>query len=153
MWLIDAPGEYRVLAPLVIREFVYRLLTGAPGSRMRHLATFDCHASRMVRAVEKLRENFNKPLRIQDVAREPVTNVSGFRAHFQAVTVMSPLQFQKQLRRQEARRLMLSEDPDAAEAGCRVGYDDPSRFNREYKWHFGEPLMRDAERLRELAMA
>jgi AraC-like DNA-binding protein len=151
--LIDAPGEYRVLAPLVIREIVYRLLTGAQGSRMRHLAMFGGHAHRMVRAVEKLRENFNKPSRIEDIARELGMSVSGFHAHFRAVTAMSPLQFQKQLRLQEARRLMLSEDLDAAEAGYRVGYDDASHFSREYKRHFGEPPMRDVERLRELATA
>ena len=115
--LVDAPGEYRVLGPLVIREIVYRLLTGAQAGRMRHLATFGGHAHRMVRAVEKLRENFNKPLRIEEVARELGMSVSGFHAHFRAVTAMSPLQFQKQLRLQEARRLMLSEDLDAAEAG------------------------------------
>jgi len=151
--LIDAPAEYRVLAPLVIREIVYRLLTGAQASRMRHLATFGGHAHRMVRAVEKLRKNFDKPLRIEDIARELGMSVSGFHAHFRAVTAMSPLQFQKHLRLQEARRLMLSEDLDAAEAGYRVGYDDASHFNREYKRHFGEPPMRDVERLRELATA
>jgi len=110
-------------------------------------------AHRMVRAVEKLRKNFDKPLRIEDIARELGMSVSGFHAHFRAVTAMSPLQFQKQLRLQEARRLMLSEDLDAAEAGYRVGYDDASHFNREYKRHFGEPPMRDVERLRELATA
>jgi len=151
--LVDAPGEYRVLGPLVIREIVYRLLTGAQAGRMRHLATFGGHAHRMVRAVEKLRENFNKPLRIEEVSRELGMSVSGFHAHFRAVTAMSPLQFQKQLRLQEARRLMLSEDLDAAEAGYRVGYDDASHFSREYKRHFGEPPMRDVERLRELATA
>ena len=104
---------------------------------MRHLATFGGHAHRMVRAVAKLRENFNKPLRIEGVAREVGMSVSGFHAHFRTVTAMSPLQFQKQLRLQEARRLMLSEDLDAAEAGHRVGYDDPSHFSREYKRHFG----------------
>src|SRR6266849_6598354 len=107
----------------------------------------------MVRAVEKMREHLNKPLRIEDVAREVGMSVSGFHAHFRAVTAMSPLQVQKQLRLQEARRLMLSEDLDAAEAGYRVGYDDPSHFSREYKRHFGEPPMRDVERLRELATA
>jgi AraC-like DNA-binding protein len=151
--LVDAPGEYRVLGPLVIREIVYRLLTGAQAGRMRHLATFGGHAHRMVRAVEKLRENFNKPLRIEEVSRELGMSVSGFHAHFRAVTAMSPLQFQKQLRLQEARRLMLSEDLDAAEAGYRVGYDDASHFSREYKRHFGEPPMRHVERLRELATA
>ena len=151
--LVDVPVEYRVLAPLVIREIVYRLLTGAQAGRLRHLATFGGHAHRMVRAVEKLRMNFNKPLRIEEVARELGMSVSGFHAHFRAVTAMSPLQFQKQLRLQEARRLMLSEDLDAAEAGYRVGYDDASHFNREYKRHFGEPPMRDVGRMRELATA
>jgi AraC-like DNA-binding protein len=151
--LVDVPVEYRVLAPLVIREIVYRLLTGAQAGRLRHLATFGGHAHRMVRAVEKLRMNFNKPLRIDEVARELGMSVSGFHAHFRAVTAMSPLQFQKQLRLQEARRLMLSEDLDAAEAGYRVGYDDASHFNREYKRLFGEPPMRDVGRMRELAMA
>jgi len=151
--LVDVPVEYRVLAPLVIREIVYRLLTGAQAGRLRHLATLGGHAHRMVRAVEKLRMNFNKPLRIDEVARELGMSVSGFHAHFRAVTAMSPLQFQKQLRLQEARRLMLSEDLDAAEAGYRVGYDDASHFNREYKRHFGEPPMRDVGRMRELATA
>jgi AraC-like DNA-binding protein len=151
--LVDVPAEYHVLAPLVIREIVYRLLNGAQASRMRHLATFGGHAHRMVRAVEKLRKNFNKPLRIDEVARELGMSVSGFHAHFRAVTAMSPLQFQKQLRLQEARRLMLSEDLDAAEAGYRVGYEDASHFSREYKRQFGEPPMRDVERLRELATA
>jgi len=151
--LVDVPLEYRVLAPLVIREIVYRLLTGAQAGRLRHLATFGGHAHRMVRAVEKLRMNFDKPLRIDEVARELGMSVSGFHAHFRAVTAMSPLQFQKQLRLQEARRLMLSEDLDAAEAGYRVGYDDASHFSREYKRHFGEPPMRDVGRMRELATA
>ena len=151
--LVDAPAEYRVLAPLVIREIVYRLLTGAQADRMRHLATFGGHAHRMVQAVETLRKHFDKPLRIEAVARELGMSVSGFHSHFRAVTAMSPLQFQKQLRLQEARRLMLSEDLDAAEAGYRVGYDDASHFSREYKRHFGEPPMRDVERLRELATA
>ena len=151
--LIDAPHEYRVLAPLVIREIVYRLLMGAQASRMRHLARFGGQAHRMVRAVEKLREDFDKRLRIQKVARELGMSVSGFHAHFRAMTGISPLQFQKHLRLQVAQRLMLSEDLDAAEAGYRVGYDDASHFSREYKRHFGEPPMRDVERLRELATA
>jgi AraC-like DNA-binding protein len=151
--LIDTPVEYRALAPLVVREIVYRLLTGAQGNRMRHLATFGGQAHRMVRAVEKLREHFDKPLRIDGLARELSMSVSGFHAHFKAVTAMSPLQFQKQLRLQEARRLMLNENLDSAEAGYRVGYDDASHFSREYKRHFGEPPMRDVERLRELTIA
>jgi AraC-like DNA-binding protein len=151
--VLDKPSDYRALSPLMVREIVYRLLTGAQGDRMRHLATFGGHAHRMVRAVEKLRANFDKPLRIEAVARELGMSASGFHAHFKAVTAMSPLQFQKQLRLQEARRLMLSENYDAAEAGYKVGYDDPAYFSRDYKRHFGEPPVRDVERLRELTTA
>jgi AraC-like DNA-binding protein len=147
--LIDTPGEYRALSPLVVREMVYRLLTGAQASRMSHLAEFGGQAHRMVRAVQTLREGFDKPLRIEELARKLGMSISSFHAHFKTVTAMSPLQFQKQLRLQEARRLMISENLDASQAGYRVGYDDASHFNREYKRHFGEPPMRDVERLRE----
>jgi AraC-like DNA-binding protein len=102
-------------------------------------------------AVEHIREHFDKPLRMEDIARALGMSVSGFHAHFRTVTAMSPLQFQKHLRLQEARRLMLRESLDAAQAGYRVGYDDASHFNREYKRHFGEPPMRDVERLRDMA--
>jgi AraC-like DNA-binding protein len=147
--LVDRPDEYRVLAPLVIREIVYRLLTGAQGGRIPHLATFGGHAHRMVRAIRTIHENFDKPLRIEEIAKQVGMSVSGFHAHFKGVTTMSPLRFQKQLRLQEARRLMISENLDAAEAGYRVGYDDASHFSREYKQHFGEPPKRHVERLRE----
>ncbi len=148
--LLERPGEYRILAPLVIREILYRLLTGAQGGRMLHLATFGGQAHRMVRAVEILRQNLQRPLRIEQMARELGMSVSGFHAHFKAVTAMSPLQYLKHLRLQEAQRLLLSEDLDAAEAGYRVGYEDASHFSRDYKRHFGEPPMRDAERRRGL---
>jgi AraC-like DNA-binding protein len=145
--------EYRAVAPLVVREIVYRLLVGAQGSRMRHLASAGGQAHRMVRAIAKLRTNYDKPLRIESLAKELGMSLSGFHAHFKTVTNMSPLQYQKQIRLREARRLMVSESYDAAEAGYKVGYDDASHFNREYKRHFGEPPMRDVERLRELATA
>jgi len=99
-----------------------------------------------------LREEFTKPLRIEEVAREVGMSVSGFHAHFKAVTAMSPLQFQKELRLQEARRLMLTESLDAAEAGFHVGYDDASHFSREYKRHFGDPPVRDIQHLREMTL-
>jgi AraC-like DNA-binding protein len=145
--------EYRAVAPLVVREIVYRLLVGAQGSRMRHLASTGGQAHRLVRAIDKLRNHYDKPLRIESLAKELGMSLSGFHAHFKAVTNMSPLQYQKQIRLQEARRLMVSESYDAAEAGFKVGYDDASHFNREYKRQFGEPPMRDVERLRELATA
>ena len=148
--LIDTPGEYRALAPLVTREIIYRLLTGAQSSRLRHLAEVGGQAHRMVRAVQTLREDFDKPLRIENLAKKLGMSVSGFHAHFKSVTAMSPLQFQKQIRLQEARRLMVSQSLDASEAGYRVGYDDASHFSREYKRHFGEPPIRDVERLREV---
>jgi AraC-like DNA-binding protein len=150
--LLRMPEQYRVLGPLVIREIVYRLLIGEQGHRMWHLTTIGGHAHRIVRAVKKLREDFAKPLRIEDVAREIGMSVSGFHAHFKAVTAMSPLQFQKRLRLQEARRLMLTENLDASEAAFQVGYDDASHFSREYKRHFGDPPLRDIQGLRELTL-
>lgn len=150
--LAHSPNEYRVLAPLVTREIVYRLLIGAQGPRLRHLAKFGGQAHRMARAIETLREKFNQPLRIEEIAQLLDMSVSGFHAHFKAATALSPLQFQKQLRLQEARRLMLNENLDAAQAGLRVGYDDASQFSREYKRHFGEPPIRNVERMREAAI-
>src|SRR5712671_6908604 len=151
--LLDAPAEARVLLPLITREIIYRLLMGEQGGRLRHLAILGGYTSHIASAVERLRQDFDQPLRIEDIARELGMSVSGFHHHFKAVTAMSPLQFQKQLRLQEARRLMLGEDLDAAGAGFRVGYEDASQFNREYKRLFGGPPMRDVERLREAARA
>jgi AraC-like DNA-binding protein len=147
--LIDTPTEASVLAPLVKREIVYRLLIGQQGDRLRHIAVLGGYTPPIAKAIEQLRQNFDQPLRIDDVAREIGMSVSGFHHHFKAVTAMSPLQFQKQVRLQEARRLMLGEHLDAASAGYRVGYDDASYFNRDYKRLFGLPPMRDVERLRE----
>ncbi len=145
--LLDSvPTEARFLAPLVTREIVYRLLMGEQGGRLRHTAVLGGHS--IVEALDRLRRDFDRPLRVEDIARELGMSVSGFHHHFKAVTAMSPLQFQKQLRLQEARRLMLGEGLDAASAGYRVGYHDASHFNREYKRLFGEPPMRDVERLR-----
>jgi AraC-like DNA-binding protein len=103
--------------------------------------------------VERPRHEFDQPLRIEQLARELGMSVSGFHHHFKAVTAMSSLQFQKQLRLQEARRLLLGEDLDAASAGYRVGYRDAAQFNREYKSLFGVPPMRDVHRLRAAASA
>jgi AraC-like DNA-binding protein len=150
--LLDSPTDARFLAPLVIREIIYRLLMGEQGGRLHHIAALGGHTHRIAMALERLREDFDQPVRIEDIARELGMSVSGFHHHFKAVTAMSPLQFQKQLRLQEARRLMLGEELDAASAGYRVGYGDASHFTREYKRLFGAPPMRDVERLREAAM-
>jgi AraC-like DNA-binding protein len=147
--LLDAPTEARFLTPLVTREIVFRLLMGEQGSRLRHLAALDGSSHRIAEAIERLRNDFDQPLRIEDIARELGMSVSGFHHHFRALTAMSPLQFQKQLRLQEARRLMIGEGVDAASAGYRVGYSNASHFTREYKRLFGAPPMHDVERLRE----
>jgi AraC-like DNA-binding protein len=147
--LLNVPAEAPILLPLIMREIVYRLLMGEQGSRLRHLATLGDGSSPIAKAVERLRRDFNRPLRIEQLAHELGMSVSGFHHHFKAVTKLSPLQFQKRLRLQEARRLMLSEDLDAASAAYRVGYQDASHFNREYKSLFGVPPMRDVQQLRE----
>jgi AraC-like DNA-binding protein len=99
-------------------------------------------------AIGRVREHYNEPLKIEEIARELGMSVSGFHHHFKSVTSMSPLQFQKQIRLQEARRLMLGEELDAASAGHRVGYEDPAYFSRDYKKLFGAPPQRDIARLR-----
>jgi AraC-like DNA-binding protein len=151
--LVDRPTEARVLAPLITREIVFRLLTGEQGERLQHLVALGGYANRVTRAMERIRNNFDKPLRIDSLARELGMSASGLHHQFKTVTAMTPLQFQKQLRLQEARRLMLGEDMDAATAGYRVGYDDPAYFTREYKRLFGMPPMRDVGRLRDTARA
>jgi AraC-like DNA-binding protein len=108
---------------------------------------------RIAEAIDRLRRDYDRPLRIEEIAQDLGMSVSSFHHHFKSVTSMSPLQFQKHLRLQEARRLMLGENMDAANAGYRVGYDDPSYFNREYKKLFGEPPMRDVGRFRETTAA
>jgi AraC-like DNA-binding protein len=146
--LLDSPGDYRVLSPLVAREIIYRLCLGAQGDRLRQIAVSGGRAHRIAKAIELLRTNHKKPLGIAGLARQLGMSVSGLHHHFKAATGMSPLQFQKQFRLQEARRLLLTGDVDAATAGYRVGYDDASHFSREYRRLFGEPPLRDAERLR-----
>src|SRR5215203_1822877 len=151
--LLDSPAdEARFLRPLITREIVFRLLAGEQGDRLRQIAVLGGHAHRIASALERLRQDFDRPLRIEDIAGELGMSVSGFHHHFRAVTAMSPLQFQKRMRLQEARHLMLGEDLDAASASYRVGYSDASQFTREYKRLFGAPPMRDVERLREAAM-
>jgi AraC-like DNA-binding protein len=148
--LVELPDDARILAPLVQREIVYRLLRGAQSERLTHLALFGGQLHRMIKVIEKIRKNYDKPLRMEVMAQENGMSLSGFHHHFKAVTAMSPLQFQKQLRLQEARRLILTENLDATSAGYRVGYEDVSHFSREYKSLFGNPPMRDAEQLREI---
>lgn len=149
--LLDAPPsqvESKVLAPLIIREIVFRLLAGGQSARLSHLLTAGKDTQRIAKAIGLLRENYAQLLKMDDIAHELGMSVSGFHHHFKSVTAMSPLQFQKQIRLQEARRLMLGEDLDAASAGHRVGYEDPAYFSRDYKKMFGTPPQRDIANLR-----
>jgi AraC-like DNA-binding protein len=151
--LIDTPTEARILAPLIKREIICRLLLGKQGDRLRHIAVMGGYTSPIARAIERLREGFDQQLRIDDIAQAVGMSISSFHHQFKAVTTLTPLQFQKRLRLQEARRLMLGERLDAASTAYRVGYNDASHFNREYKRLFGSPPMRDVERLRQAASA
>jgi AraC-like DNA-binding protein len=147
--LLDAPDEARVLLPLITREIIYRLLQGEQGARLRHLVIQQGYFPHIARAIEQLRRDLDQPLRIEQLARELGMSVSGLQHHFKAVTALSPSQFQKRLRLLEARRLLLSANIAAKVAAYRVGYQDTSHFNREYKSLFGIPPMRDVQRLRE----
>jgi AraC-like DNA-binding protein len=149
--LLETPATAPVLLPLYTRELVYRLLLGEQGARLRHLTLLGGATTRIARAVERLRHDFDQPLRIEQMARELGMSVSGLHHHFKTVTAMSPLQYQKRLRLLEARRLLLGEDLDATRAAYRVGYQDVSHFNREYKSLFGVPPIRDVHQLRQAA--
>lgn len=147
--LLDSSAEVPALMPLIKWEIVYRLLMGKQGTRLRHLARQGSYAPHITRAVERIRRDFDQPLRIEELASELGMSVSGLYHSFKAVTAISPLQFQKQIRLQEARRLMMSEDLDATSAAYRVGYRDPAYFNREYKTLFGIPPIRHKQLLRK----
>lgn len=146
--LVDAPADAPVLMPLITREIVYRLLMGNQGDRLRYITAQRGHTHRIAQAIQQFHDKFDQQLRIDEIAQELGMSVSSFHQHFKAVTALTPLQFQKQLQLQEARRLMLGEDLDATTAGLRVGYNDAAHFSREYKRLFGEPPQRDIARLR-----
>jgi AraC-like DNA-binding protein len=146
--LVDAPNEQKVLFPLITKEIIFRLLLANQGARLSHLLTLGGDTQRISKAIGHLRDHFDQPLKIDNIARRFGMSVSSFHHHFKNVTAMSPIQFQKQLRLQEARRLMMGEDLDAASAGFRVGYDNPAHFSREYKKLFGNPPQRDIANLR-----
>ncbi|MBX7060811.1 MAG: AraC family transcriptional regulator [Pyrinomonadaceae bacterium] len=146
--LVESPDEQRLLAPIVNREIVYRLLANGQASRLGHMITSAAETHRISKAIGYLRARFREPLKIETIAREVGMSVSGFHHHFKSITSLSPLQFQKQMRLQEARRVMLVEDMDAATAGFSVGYEDPSYFSRDYKKLFGASPQHDIARLR-----
>ena len=148
--LLDAPEDIPFLSNLIQREIVYRLLRGPQGERLGTIATLGDQSQRTAKAVAWLRANYAKPLRLEELAEVARMGMSTLHHHFRALTAMSPLQFQKQLRLQAARERMLIEGLDAASAAFDVGYESASQFNREYKRFFGQPPMRDIK-VRRLA--
>lgn len=146
--LLDEPGNVPVLAPMVQREIYYRVLTGELGHRLRELVTVGSRSHRIARAVKALRDGFHEPLSIDALADSLHMSVSSLHHQFKAATSMSPLQFQKNLRLHEARRLMIGEGLEASTAARRVGYESPSQFSREYKRLFGAPPRAEAVQFR-----
>ncbi|QXH59448.1 AraC family transcriptional regulator [Pseudomonas azerbaijanorientalis] len=149
--LLESPEDIPTLAPLAIREIFYRLLRGQQGQRLHEIAIVDSQAHRVTRAIEWLNENYSKPLQIDSLAKLVNLSTSTLHHRFKSITAMSPLQYQKQLRLHEARRLMISEGLDVAAAGFQVGYESPSQFTREYSRQFGSPPTRDLAKLRSFA--
>jgi len=146
--LLDDPQAIPVLAPMAEQEILYRLLTGPFGGRMRQITSGQGAVAQVGRAIAWIRQHFRERLSIARVAAAAGMSSSSLHEHFRAVTAMTPLQFQKQLRLQDARSLMLVDGLDATTAAFRVGYESPSQFSREYRRHFGEPPSRDIARLR-----
>lgn len=149
--LLDEQKDIPMLAPIIQREIIYRLLVGDQGTRLRQIASVGSQSHQIARAIDWLKTNFTQPLKIDDLAAQANMSSSTFHHHFQSMTALSPLQYQKQLRLQEARRLMLAEYLDAATAGFQVGYESPSQFSREYSRLFGAPPLRDITNLRQMA--
>jgi len=149
--LLAEPKDIPILAPIIQREIVYRLLVGDQGARLRQIASVGSQSQQIARAIDWLKDNFTRPLRIDDLATQVNMSTSTFHHHFRALTAMSPLQFQKWLRLNEARRSMLTDHLDAATAAFQVGYESPSQFSREYGRLFGAPPLRDITNLRQMA--
>jgi AraC-like DNA-binding protein len=147
--LLDEPQDIPILAPIYQKEILYRLLMGDQGERLRQIASVGSQSNQIARAIEWLNENYIQQLKIDDLARRVNMSPSTFHHHFKALTAKSPLKYQKWLRLNEARRLMLSEQLDAASASFEVGYESPSQFSREYGRLFGNSTARDISMLRE----
>ena len=149
--LLDEPKDIPILAPIIQREIFYRLLVGDQGARLRQIASAGSQSQQIARAIDWLKGNFTRPLRIEELASQVNMSTSTFHHHFREVTAMSPLQYQKWLRLNEARRLLLAENQDAMTAAFQVGYESPSQFSREYSRMFGAPPLRDITNLRQMA--
>jgi AraC-like DNA-binding protein len=148
LMLHSAPQDVGFMSGLIQREIIYRILHTPEGRRLRAIATLGDASQRTAKAIEWIRGNYDKPLRVEALAQLACMGVSTLHQHFRSLTSMSPLQYQKQLRLHEARRRMLMEGADAASAAFGVGYESASQFNREYSRLFGQPPMRDMRALR-----
>jgi transcriptional regulator GlxA family with amidase domain len=148
MDLLDSPRDIPFLSGLIQREIVYRILQAPAGARLRAIATLGDQSQRTAKAISWIRTNYRKPLRVEELAQVAGMGVSTLHNHFRALTAMSPLQYQKQLRLHTARGRMLTDGLDAASAAFEVGYESASQFNREYSRFFGQPPMRDIRTLR-----
>ncbi len=146
--LLESPQDIPFLSELIQREIIYRILQGPEGARLRAIATLGDQSNRTAKAIAWIRANYAKPLRVEDLAQMAGMGVSTLHHHFRALTAMSPVQYQKQLRLQAARGRMLIDGLDAASAAFEVGYESASQFNREYGRFFGQPPMRDIRTLR-----
>jgi AraC-like DNA-binding protein len=146
--LLSTPQDIPFLSGLIQREIIYRILRGPEGARLRAIATLGDQSHRTAKAIAWVRANYAKPLRVEDLAKIAAMGVSTLHHHFRALTAMSPLQYQKQLRLHAARERMLMDGLDAASAAFEVGYESASQFNREYSRFFGQPPMRDIRILR-----
>ncbi|MDO8210556.1 AraC family transcriptional regulator [Conexibacter sp. CPCC 206217] len=149
--LLDRPADLPILAPLAEREILWRLMTGEQGATVRQLGLTDSSLSHVSRAIGWIRDHHAESFRVEDLARQAGMSVSAFHRNFRAITAMSPIQFQKRIRLQEARLQLIANPDDVAGAGYAVGYDSASQFSREYRRQFGAPPGRDVSRLRAQA--
>ena len=150
--LLDAPDDAAALSTGVEREVLWRLITGPQGATVRQIGLADSRLAHLARAIRWIRSHYNETLRVEELASLATMSVSSFHRHFRAVTSMTPIQFQKQIRLHEARALLLAEPGDVTGVGFAVGYDSPSQFSREYRRMFGAPPSRDARALRGAAV-
>jgi AraC-like DNA-binding protein len=149
--LLDQPRDAPVLRPLIEREILWRLLRGPQGGRVRQIGLADSRLAQVSHAIRHIRQHFSEALSVEELAALATMSMSSFHRHFRAVTAMTPIQFQKQIRLQEARSRLLADADDVAAVGFAVGYDSASQFSREYSRMFGAPPGRDAARLRQVA--
>lgn len=146
--LLDNPNDIPVLAPIFTKEILYRVLQGSYGRIVEQMAIEGSYTYHIREVIEFIKKNYNETIRIEELAEIANMSVSTLHRHFKEITAMSPIQFQKHIKLQEARRILLSEATDAADVAFRVGYESPSQFSREYSRMFGFPPKEDITRLR-----